>query len=1363
MDTETTYTDMYGVVRSTEELKDDGTGKVVLTDAIENNLSRYRLIRTYLLSNYRINTLRNSDESSLSKIYAAIKSFFGGYQDAWCKGLIKLYLSENGVATKSWENDMIDEFGDFALGISITIDDKSLSIKRGRFKNAMVYNTEGWHARYGLSLEFLISLQLGTMAPDLVYAIVQNFDTEVQVYLNDMGASAVSSKYIDPNDKDSKEVTLEEISKVTDGLESYLVTSDHGSTLNSIKSFLAQVGLTKTQCMKILRNTGLESPDTCTGRELTYVVEADSSTNSINSTLNEDKNYLTEYYAYNDNPLNDVEYYKKGSSKDDFEKINAYNALNSARFLDSKTLFNDSNMNAIEEEKLTSKYESVGKNNEKEILKALKKSKISEYDEIEEELQNRTLSKITTDSTLYSIEGSEINREYDIYGYYDIDNKKFVYVTEEEAKTAENNGGYIDGHLVEQETIELGSYLYYVYVDASKILNDEDDEDANKTVVVIKTFTIGTEYNKVEIENEANNYGADLETKEYTVAFIKDNDTGEYSCKIFESFKGDGTDEDLVASGKARILEEYSSKDFFEILAGKFKGTKTTDFVIQIDEPVKAHVINGEIDNNTGKEARDEGNVQFKLSLEVGENYDLSWKEEEIGHYVNTGTIEAYKLTSKNKDSGPVLVDILWCNYVRRNRTAAELEAVGFKRGEQSKCSESADEKDTKCCTTCQNYVKSVVKALADIKDGDYKSYTPYIARVVGSWFRDTYFIVPQAGSDVAIDEYANGHDGRDGTTSYAVQHTDSFKKSSAEGTTVTFVKVDEEYLAESGEYWTSYEMSDDGSYQLYFLNADGTTSNTTLEQFLNCEVGSDENGNADNIPEHEKYSTQEDAEKDGWAFVKKAKTYSVTTVQNNENKGENILWSAYEFSSDGASTGWIRIDYNEDGKEGNEYVNKVYDLAYTKTDSEGNVDESVDAKEAANADSSHGFFYKLDSTNTVTQEEDANRGETNALIKYLFKYRKYYIYDGTTSKAVWVEHDKNRVLYGYNSYAEKYDTDGEYYKNKTLDGEVTGYTGNGSDFYKYQGVIPYLENRYGTGWATYVANEKLEYYGRSALRQVYKSITLVESYGETITDSEVDVAEQWLEWQLDMLYMSMYGVDLEAYYGTQEELLVLDYDPRDPDLISVVNITKSSLNAFDILESTGTLDAEYQLRDFKELIVELNYFDKEDLSSKISSVFTWILPEISSAGWPKRPYDKQDVDYGALIESKNTYKGLEESGNSESDTDNNDDTESTDSTDGTDGTTDTTDNTNTNANNTNTEENTSSSSESTKTTTVISNTTEMSYEVFDHATSVEHSDVTISAYGTKFYQFCQHDSYYSNVSLNSVRTDKSSSTLDGS
>ncbi|MGN1299361.1 MAG: hypothetical protein ACI4UE_05210, partial [Candidatus Scatovivens sp.] len=116
-----------------------------------------------------------------------------------------------------------------------------------------------------------------------------------------------------------------------------------------------------------------------------------------------------------------------------------------------------------------------------------------------------------------------------------------------------------------------------------------------------------------------------------------------------------------------------------------------------------------------------------------------------------------------------------------------------------------------------------------------------------------------------------------------------------------------------------------------------------------------------------------------------------------------------------------------------------------------------------------------------------------------------------------------------------------------------------------------------------------------------------------------------------------------DLYYGTSTSTISITEDPRDPSLIGNITINKDTLSAFSILENTNTLDADYAYRDFKELIVELNYFDKEELSEKKDEVFEWIFPDLPSGNWPKRYFDKSEEMYGTLVHSEEMYDLLED------------------------------------------------------------------------------------------------------------------------
>ena len=94
-------------------------------------------------------------------------------------------------------------------------------------------------------------------------------------------------------------------------------------------------------------------------------------------------------------------------------------------------------------------------------------------------------------------------------------------------------------------------------------------------------------------------------------------------------------------------------------------------------------------------------------------------------------------------------------------------------------------------------------------------------------------------------------------------------------------------------------------------------------------------------------------------------------------------------------------------------------------------------------------------------------------------------------------------------------------------------------------------------------------------------------------------------------------------------------------DYSAQLDLTKESLAAFSMLENTHTQDADYIYRDFKELIVELGYFDKEEFAENVPEVFEWFIPEIGSYGYPIRYADKKENLYGTMAHSYDDYKAL--------------------------------------------------------------------------------------------------------------------------
>ncbi len=103
------------------------------------------------------------------------------------------------------------------------------------------------------------------------------------------------------------------------------------------------------------------------------------------------------------------------------------------------------------------------------------------------------------------------------------------------------------------------------------------------------------------------------------------------------------------------------------------------------------------------------------------------------------------------------------------------------------------------------------------------------------------------------------------------------------------------------------------------------------------------------------------------------------------------------------------------------------------------------------------------------------------------------------------------------------------------------------------------------------------------------------------------------------------------------------EYKTTIDEISGPINITHSSLSAFSMLQNMHTLDAEYIYHDFKELIVELNYFDKEDLVEPESEVLMFPISGYAANGWPKARYDKSEDYYGTLIHSASDYNAKTE------------------------------------------------------------------------------------------------------------------------
>ena len=128
-----------------------------------------------------------------------------------------------------------------------------------------------------------------------------------------------------------------------------------------------------------------------------------------------------------------------------------------------------------------------------------------------------------------------------------------------------------------------------------------------------------------------------------------------------------------------------------------------------------------------------------------------------------------------------------------------------------------------------------------------------------------------------------------------------------------------------------------------------------------------------------------------------------------------------------------------------------------------------------------------------------------------------------------------------------------------------------------------------------------------------------------------------------------------EKYYiydGTVEKAQAIQEarQKHDESMKEEIKMTKESLSAFSILESSETLDAQFIYRDLKELVIELGYFEREDFDKKELETLLWPLPEFKRKGWPDRKYEKQVIEYGTLMLCKETVDKIKEAQRAEED-----------------------------------------------------------------------------------------------------------------
>lgn len=112
-------------------------------------------------------------------------------------------------------------------------------------------------------------------------------------------------------------------------------------------------------------------------------------------------------------------------------------------------------------------------------------------------------------------------------------------------------------------------------------------------------------------------------------------------------------------------------------------------------------------------------------------------------------------------------------------------------------------------------------------------------------------------------------------------------------------------------------------------------------------------------------------------------------------------------------------------------------------------------------------------------------------------------------------------------------------------------------------------------------------------------------------------------------------GSDTATAIAAAEAAVEAEETKRGTNCFKEVDVRSNALAAFSILENNTSEDAEYVLRDLKNLFVDLGYFTKEELKTSDTHVFQWPLSGYLNPYWPQKRFEKQQRDYGTLIRSK--------------------------------------------------------------------------------------------------------------------------------
>ncbi len=559
-------------------------------------------VKSYLISDNYVYTIKNFNMTSNGWFLGALEhlaSFFTGGQSNqyWSRGMINIWFDNGTIGQRDGYYSVYD------LGsIKIDPEKKTMEIKRGWFNNAMTYKLDGWTGRYGMPIDFLLSVHVATMMPDLSYDMATGFETVIELYLHGLsGEGNTANAFYKSGQKYVSYVDILDI-----------VSSKRGGVAGTLDALIVN----SEEAMSVLKELGISSPENCTetpkcsdsdDTDTEACSECESFVEKLYSELKgvDDQDFKT-YQPYiakvTDHWYRDV-YFVINEEDEVVENDYDYEALMKERWTlyetytedevgDDKSKIGEYKLYEInddgtykEENGQPKLFDGTQEDAERENIKVVKRAKRSKIKDIAEDINWNEVQGSNAFSA-YAGSGTTETGDYEL-AYPDLSQedseyeiKKKIYVKLSSAGSVKQTG--------EGQRVETNSKIKKMFLQNKYFRYDGSSETAEVIAELRKEIT--DKYNSENNKKLENYYGpvegiASIDEEEVKVDFTdvkkkideKEEQVSDYSGTV--SLNQDSLNAFSMLENEHTLDADYIYRDFKELIVelGYFKKEELTD------------------------------------------------------------------------------------------------------------------------------------------------------------------------------------------------------------------------------------------------------------------------------------------------------------------------------------------------------------------------------------------------------------------------------------------------------------------------------------------------------------------------------------------------------------------------------------------------------------------------------------------------------------------------------------------------------------------------------------------------------------------------------------------------------------------